>query len=118
VDKITLCDLEVSCRVGVPEDERARPQRLLLTVEMECDSRAAAATDDISRTVDYYRVSRRLISMTSEGSWKLIETLAGDVARLVLAEFAVDAVSVEVKKFILPETRHVSVKIRRERMLA
>lgn len=116
MDRITLCDLEVACRVGVPEEERARPQRLLLTVEMECDFRDAAARDDLAGTVDYYTVSRRLLAMTSAGSWKLIETLAEEVARLVLAEFAVQAVSVEVKKFILPETRFVSVKIHRGRM--
>ena len=45
--------------------------------------------------------------------WKLIETLASDIANLVLREFAVESVTVEVQKFVLPETRYVAVRIER-----
>ena len=43
--KISIVDLEVFCRVGVPDEERAKPQRLLLTVEMDCDFSKAAKSD-------------------------------------------------------------------------
>jgi dihydroneopterin aldolase len=45
----------------------------------------------------------------------LIETLASDIAALVLREFGARRVHVEVKKFIIPEARHVSVRISRPR---
>ena len=115
MDLITLTDLEVSYHVGVPDEERANPQRLLLTVEMRSDFTAAAAGDDLTKTIDYYRVSRRLLAFGEGRSWKLIEKLAVDLAEFVLAEFRPASVSVEVKKFILPETRHVSVKVERRR---
>ncbi len=115
MDTITLSDLEVQFRVGVPDQERARPQRLLLTVEMDQDLSEAAQTDDLSRTIDYYRVSRRLLELGRDRQWKLIETLADDIAQLILKEFKPRVVRVEVKKFILPEARHVSVKIERNR---
>ncbi len=115
MDRITLTDLEVRYHVGVPEAERARPQRLLLTVELALDFTAAAARDDLTRTVDYFALSRRLLGFGDGRSWKLIETLAVDLANLVLAETPAAAVSVEVKKFILPETRHVSVRVERQR---
>jgi dihydroneopterin aldolase len=44
MSKISIVDLEVFYRVGVPDEERAQPQRLLLTVEMESDFSAAAKT--------------------------------------------------------------------------
>ncbi len=113
MDTITIRELEVHCHVGVPDEERSRPQRLLLTVEMERDVSAAAATDDLAKTIDYYAVSRRLIGMGAGGSWKLIETLAVDAAGIVLGEFGVARVSVEVRKFILPEARWVSVRVER-----
>ena len=115
MDLITLTDLEVSYHVGVPDAERATPQRLLLTIEMRSDFTAAAEGDDLTRTIDYYRVSRRLLTFGEGRSWKLIEKLAVDIAEFVLAEFQPAGVSVEVKKFILPETRHVSVKVERRR---
>jgi FolB domain-containing protein len=115
MDTILIEDLEVWYHVGVPDEERARPQRLLLTVAMAHDFAAAAAGDDLTRTIDYYAVSRRLLSLGEGRSWRLIETLAEDVALLVLAEFGAAQVSVEVKKFILPEARHVAVRITRQR---
>ena len=113
MDTITLCDVSVSYCVGVPDEERAQPQRLLLTVAIERDFRAAAAGDDVRQTVNYFEVSRRLIHFGEGRSWKLIETLATDIAAMVLDDFSAAAVTVEVKKFILPEARHVSVRLRR-----
>jgi FolB domain-containing protein len=115
VDTILIADLEVSFRVGVPDEERARPQRLLITVEMETDFAEAAAGDDLRHTIDYYAVSRRVLALGEGREWKLIERLAVDVAQLVLDEFRPVRVTVEVKKFILPEARHVSVRITRGR---
>ena len=114
MDIITISDLVVFYHVGVPEDERAKAQRLLLTVEMETDFAVSAATDEIERTVDYYSVSRRLLKMGEGRSWKLIEALAVEMAESLLREYPIKVVTVEVKKFILPETRYVSVKTRRQ----
>jgi 7,8-dihydroneopterin aldolase/epimerase/oxygenase len=113
MDIITIADLVVFYHVGVPADERVKAQRLLLTVEMETDFSEGAATDDVEKTVDYYAVSRRLLKLGEGRSWNLIESLAVEVADSLLNEFKLKAVTVEVKKFVLPETRHVSVKTRR-----
>ena len=111
--KITVVDLEVSYRVGVPDAERAQPQRLLLTVEMTADFTAAARTDSIADTVDYFAVSQRLLAYGEGRSWKLIEKLAADLADLVLCEFKPAAVTIEVKKFPIPQSRLVSVSLTR-----
>ena len=114
-DTITIADLEVCARVGVPDEERAAPQRLLLTVEMERDFAAAATADTIGDTIDYHAVTMSLTRMAETGEWRLIEKLAEDAAALVLAKFQPNCVRVEVKKFILPQTRLVSVRIERRR---
>ncbi len=113
MDTILIKDLDVSYRVGVPDAERAQPQRLLLTIELSRDFRAAAASDNLADTIDYYALTRRLLRLGEGRSWRLIEKLACDIADLILAEFGAAAVSVEVKKFILPETRYVAVRVTR-----
>jgi len=113
MDTISLTDLEVHYHVGVPDAEREQPQRLLLTVEMQHDFTRAAASDDLRETIDYYAVSRRLLAFGEGRSWKLIEKLAADISAMVLADFGARAVTVEVKKFIIPEARHVSVRLSR-----
>jgi dihydroneopterin aldolase len=115
MSKISIVDLEVRYRVGVPDAERAQPQRLLLTVEMEYDFTRAAQTDDLSRTINYYVVSQRLLDLGEGREWKLIETLAAEIADFILRDFQPQAVQVEVKKFILPQARHVAVSLTRRR---
>jgi FolB domain-containing protein len=113
MDCIIIKDLEVWFKVGVAKAERAKPQRLLLTIEMRQDFAQAAAADDLSRTIDYYAVTQRLQKLGQGKTWKLIETLASEIARVILQEFHPQSVVVEVKKFIMPETQWVAVRTER-----
>ncbi len=113
--KISIVELEVFYRVGVPVVERANPQRLLLTVEMKPDSAKAARTDAIADTVDYFAVSQRLLKFGEGKSWKLIEKLAADICGMILEEFKPRSVTVEVKKFSIRQARLVSVSLTRRR---
>lgn len=111
--KISIADLEVRYCVGVPDEERAQPQRLLLTVEMEFDFSNAAKSDSISDTIDYFAVSQRLLKFGEAKNWKLIEKLGADICEMVLSEFRPQSVSVKVKKFVIPQARYVSIFVRR-----
>ncbi len=112
-DIISITGLEVFYRVGVPEAERAEPQRLLLNIELQADFSAAAQSDAIADTVDYYAVTQRLLHFGVDREWKLIEKLAADIAAAILAEFAVQSVAVQVKKFIIPQAQFVAVSLSR-----
>lgn len=111
--QISIVDLEVQYRVGVTDAERAQPQRLLLTIEMETDFNRAARFDSIADTVDYFTVSQRLLKFGEGRSWKLIEKLAVDICDMVMSGFKPQSVTVEVKKFPIPQARHVSVRFTR-----
>ena len=104
-------------RVGVPDAERAQPQRLLLTVEMESDFSKAAKSDRIADTIDYFAVTQRLLKFGEGRSWKLIEKLASDIAEAILLEFKPQAVTIEVKKFVISKARYVSVGVRSQLLL-
>jgi 7,8-dihydroneopterin aldolase/epimerase/oxygenase len=114
MDSIIISDLEVTYRVGVPDNERRYPQRLLVSVEMHDDFAAAVRTDDLNQTVDYFEVSQRLLNFGEGKEWKLIEKLAEDLARMVLVDFGPLSVSVEVKKFVVPQAQHVAVRVKRD----
>jgi FolB domain-containing protein len=115
MDKITLCDLEVCYQVGVTEEERSRPQRLVITVEMALDFSAAQSSDNLADTIDYAAITERLLHFGDGCHWELIETLAGDIAAMILDEYSPLSVTVEVKKFIIPQARHVSVSLTRRK---
>ena len=112
---ITIEDLEVFYRVGVPDEERAVPQRLLLRIEVEVDTMSAEQSDRIADTIDYFQLTRDLLAFGEGRSWRLIEKLAADAADHILSKYRPASVLVEVKKFVIPETKFVSVRLRKGR---
>jgi FolB domain-containing protein len=113
MDKITICDLEVSCCVGVTEEERANPQRLLLSVEIMRDLSTAAESDNLADTIDYFEVSQRLLELGRDRSWRLLESLALEIVTLIKNDYHATKASVEIKKFVIPQARFVSVCVTR-----
>ena len=114
---ITIVDLEVFYRVGISEEERAKPQRLLLTLDVKFDFSSAAVSGRIGRTIDYYEITQRLLKLGESRNWRLIESVATDVADKILSEFHPESVTIEVKKFSIPEARYVSVSLTKQRPL-
>lgn len=109
MSRISIVDLELHVHIGVPDEERAKPQRILMTVDMEHDFSSAIATDRVTKTIDYFQVSQRLLAFGNGRSWKLIEKLAHDAGDMVLSEFQPATVTITVKKFVIPQAAYVSV---------
>jgi len=107
--------LEVFYCVGVTDEERAQPQRLLVTVDMNFDFSSAAVSDRIERTINYQTVADDLLRLGEGRSWKLVEKLVDNIAERVLSEYKPQAVLVEVKKFSIPQARFVSVSMGKTR---
>jgi 7,8-dihydroneopterin aldolase/epimerase/oxygenase len=114
MNKILIEDLSVLFHVGVPDEERSRPQRLLICLELERDFSRAVASDDLAHTLDYHALIQRIGRLGNGRSWKLIETLAWEIAGIAVNEFGASNALVTLKKFILPETRYVAVQVRRQ----
>lgn len=115
VDTITIADLEAFYHVGVTEAERAQPQRLLITLELAHDLARAQRTDALADTIDYARLAERVLRFGQGRQWALIETLAADLAAMILDEFGPKSVTVQVKKFVIPQARYVSVRLARRK---
>ena len=115
MSRISIVDLEVFYCVGATDEERAKPQRLLLTVDMSHDFSSAAVSDRLEKTINYYDVAQELLKFGEGRNWKLIEKLSANLADFILAKFKPEAVTVQVKKFPIPQARWVSVSLTRSR---
>lgn len=113
--QVEIRRLKVSCHIGVPEEERALPQHLRITVRLTCSTPFEAMGDEISRTLDYAALASAIQDLSSARPRRLIETLAADVADLVLESPVVSSVEVTVEKHILPDTECVAVHLQRDR---
>jgi len=114
-DEIWLWGVQVSARIGVPEEERRLPQTLELDLGLVPAESFENLEDELERTIDYERVWRRAREIAVERPRKLIETLADELAWSLLREFGLREVSVELRKSVLPGTSSVSVRVRRRR---
>ncbi len=114
-DEIEIRRLAVETHIGVPDEERAHPQILWITVRMRPSQGFRGLRDDVANTVDYYEASRQLSALAAGKARNLIETLATDIAEYLLSSHPISSVEVEVEKRILPDAEYVAVRIRRER---
>lgn len=117
-DRIEVRGLRVLGVHGVLPEEQGRSQPFSLDIDVELDTTAAAASDDVADTVDYgaaVEVARRVVETHS---YALLETLAAKVAETLLADARIAAVTVAVHKLRPPVAADVEtagVRIHRSR---
>lgn len=114
-DRIQIKGLRLVTTVGVPEEERSRPQSVAVNASITLAKSFKGFHDRIDETLDYYQVAERMREVAANGERRLIETLAEDLAAAVVAFDGVCAVTLEVEKFILADCASVSVEITRAR---
>ncbi len=112
MDRIVIRDLRIRCVVGVLPRERTTPQDLLVSLEVGADLAPAARSGSLEHTLDYAELARQTRELVVAGRFRLLETMAEEVARHVLRQPRARAVRVTVRKpAAVPEARDVGVEI-------
>jgi dihydroneopterin aldolase len=115
-DRIFLRGLTTQCIIGFIDWERLTPQTVVIDLEIPCDCAHAARTDNVADTVDYKRVAKRVLAWVGESKFKLVESLAHELAILLLAEFPLAWIRISINKpGAISHSRDVGVSIERRR---
>lgn len=114
-DTVHIEALELFARIGVPDEERATPQRLTVSLTLWPAAGLSHLADELAKTVNYAAVCRTVKDTVANRTDKLIETMAEAIAAELLDAFPLTRVRVELRKFILPDVEFVAVVITRER---
>ena len=112
-DEIHIEQLEVFTRVGVPEEERAKPQKLTVSISFWPYQQTRDLADNIQGTVNYSAVAEETKNFLHDQSVKLIETLAEVLARHLLKSFPIQKITIELRKFPLEDAKYVSIMVTR-----
>ena len=116
MDTIFLSGLTTECIIGIWDWERRVRLKVVVDIEMAADIRRAAATDSIDDTLDYKRVSKRLLQFIGDSQFQLVETLTERIAEIVVREFDVTWVRVRLnKQGAIRGARDVGIQIERRR---
>jgi FolB domain-containing protein len=112
-DEIHIEQLDVFTRIGVPEEERAKPQRLTVSISFWPYQQPGDVADHIERAVNYSTVAEETKSFMLDQTVNLIETLADRLASHLLKIFPIQKVTIELRKFALQDAKYVSATITR-----
>jgi dihydroneopterin aldolase len=112
-DEIHIEQLDVFTRIGVPEEERANPQKLTVSISLWPYQQPNDLADHIECAVNYSTVAEETKNFVRDQSVSLIETLADRLASHLLKSFPIQKVTIELRKFALQDAKYVSVTVTR-----
>lgn len=113
-ERIHIKRLKLETHIGVPAEERATAQELCVSVALVAKRSFEELNDEIDKGVDYFHVCQRIKTLAAQKPRKLIETLALDIANMILEEFEVLSVNILIEKYILSDTDYVGVELFKE----
>ena len=98
MDKIIIKEAHFLCNIGVTKKERKVKQEIIIDVELFLDVRKASQTDNIKYAVNYSNVYDLLKNIAEKNDYKLIETMAENIAKEILKNSPAKKVLIRVKK--------------------
>ena len=114
MDIIYIKGLQCTCRIGVWDWEKKIDQTLVLDIDLATDIKSAAASDELKDTLDYKKISDRVIEYAQNNQFDLIETLVERLAETVLTEFNVPWIRIKLDKGgVVKNVNHVGIIIER-----
>jgi len=113
-DIVFIRELRIETVIGIYDWERKIKQEVVFDIEMAADIAKAAQTDNIEDALDYKTISKRIAEFVEQSTFQLVETLAEKVAEIVLNEFNVPWLKLQLnKQGALSAARDVGVIIER-----
>ena len=116
MDTILIRDLRIEVLIGIHKRERHVAQTVSVDLDIGIPGTTVFASDKVADTIDYEQVSLKIAALAGTGHWRLVETLAERIARMLLDEFGAPWLNVSVAKIdILPNAKFVGVTIERRK---
>jgi 7,8-dihydroneopterin aldolase/epimerase/oxygenase len=118
MDKIFLNQMSFYAYHGAFPEENKLGQRFEVDVELRLDLRIAGQTDELEHSIDYGKVFQVVNEIVEHRRYRLLESLAENIADMLLTEFLVPEVLVRVSKPDPPIPGHyksVGVEVVRSR---
>jgi dihydroneopterin aldolase len=114
MDAILIRDLRVEASIGIHKRERHVKQTLSIDLDIGLPGQAVFQTDKVADTIDYEQASLKIAALAGSGHWRLVETLAERIARMLIDEFGAPWTKVSVSKIgILGNAKFVGVTVER-----
>jgi dihydroneopterin aldolase len=101
-DCVFVRGLEFEGNHGYTAAERRGTRRFRVNLTLELALAAAAVSDKISDTIDYWKVSEVVVAIGTKSTFKLLEALAGAIGARIQELYPRAAVTIELEKLAPP----------------
>ncbi len=98
MDKIFVKNLSLNCIIGILDEERLKPQPLIVSLELHLDLKKAGTSGDLSKTIDYAYLSERVKKYIIRREARLLEELGYELCEMIITEFKPSFVRVKLEK--------------------
>ena len=116
MDAVIIRDLRVEALIGIHKRERHVAQTVSIDLDIGLPGTAVFKSDKVADTIDYEQVALKIKALAAAGHFRLVETLAERIARLLLEEFGAPWAKISVAKIgVLANAKFVGVTIERKR---
>ncbi|MBP6628138.1 MAG: dihydroneopterin aldolase [Kofleriaceae bacterium] len=101
-DRVFVRGLEFEGNHGYSAAERRGTRRFRVDLELAMPLAAAAASDRLADTVDYFKVSEIVVGIGTRSTYRLLEALAGEMARRIQELYPRVGVTITLDKLAPP----------------
>jgi dihydroneopterin aldolase len=109
---LTLTGLRFNASVGILDQERGRPQPILVDAELNLGTQPLLPSDDdISHVLDYRKVRKIIIDECTAEHVNLLESLIGKLAYRLMQLPGVLGVRVKIVKLEIFEDCEVAIRV-------
>ena len=111
---IEIKDMSVHCIIGVYDEERLKPQELLITLKCQINLDENQDLDNIDNVTSYADLKREITDFVSSSKYKTLEKLITELQKAMLKKFPIAIQLLEINKIVIAKkynAQKVSISI-------
>ena len=111
---IEIEDLKVDTLIGVFDEERLKPQTILISIKCQLDLDHNQDLDDIENVTSYSDIKKEIVTFVSASQYKTLEKLITELKKQLDNQFPIKIEKLEINKIVIAKkynAKKVSVSI-------
>ena len=114
--KVLIKDLILDLKLGYFDFEKAKPQKVKFTLDVNYEDKKPSNDKDIKSIVNYAKIVRLIKKLVKNKHYNFLETLAEDVFDELFKDKRIDKISLQIEKLeIMKDCSSVGIQISKKR---
>ena len=114
--KVLIKDLILNLKLGYYDFEKAKPQKVKFTLDVNYEDKKPSNDKDIKSIVNYSKIVKLIKKLVKNKHYNFLETLAEDVFDELFKDRRIDKITLQIEKLeIMKDCSSVGIQIPKKR---